>query len=874
MPRLAPLLALLIFASLYGCGDDVVPDDTNVDTNDADGGTADASDADVDADAPVTCEAFEAMPAGDPNGHAVPLGSGPDEARAGVAADAMLPPDPTELLRWRAGDYILANDRVAIVIEGVRPSDGYDPHGGKLAGIARVEDGVMSRAASFNELIPVANRYTVKPRTIGVLPGVGEDEGAAIVRVIGEFAIVPFIDPIISAVISGELSDVAVAVDYVLAPGADTVEVRYTFDNLLPRRRRVSQNLLAFQKERMQGFAPGNGFSIAGGATLPWIGFSNDDEMSYAFVPFREFDLLLEISGTSVFTGENLFLDACARDSVSFYSIVTGVGVDGLLESIAARDGQTQREIRGTVRDADGDPAGGAHVHALSADGETYLTRARTNELGEYALHVPMEDVTLSIYRTGDAIGDPLAVDVGTAVADFTFAPHGFIEVVATDDAMMPLPVRVQITPASGRAPRLPASHGEQNPADGNMHVSFPSDGVVTHRVPVGSHRVIVSRGTEYGFSNQEVIVSAGETARVDVALARVVDTTGVMCADYHIHTSRSPDSPDDASFKLRSAAGDGVEIPCRSDHEWIVPFDDLAQEIGLGDMLYGVTSLELTTFAWGHFGVLPLEPDLNATNFGAPEWVEQTPSDVFDAVRGRPEEPLLIINHPRGLAIGGYFTAAGYDPATGTVASPELWDDAFTVIEAFNSSSFADERDGTVADWFSLLNSGRRVFAVGSSDSHSVMGGKEVGYPRTCLSVGVDTAPELRAMGPDVVRDLTRAGDFYVSGGMFIDVSARGGVRPGGEVTGATAEEPVSVRVQAPRWVQADALEVFINGAMVGELPLGNDDVVRFDEELALAIPEGGGWVVFHARGSGDLRPVSPGRDPFAVSQPIFFSR
>ncbi len=880
MPRRALsslTLVLLTFAflTLCSCGDDDTVDAAEMDTADDVTGDVTDGDASEDADAPVVCEAFEPMPTGDPMGHAAPLESAAGEARAGVLTDAMLPSDPTELLLWRAGDYVLANDHVAVVIEGVRPSDGYDPYGGKIAGLARVEGGAMTQPASFNEIIPAANRFTVEPRTIGVLEGEGEDAGSAIVRVVGSFNIVPFIDPIISAIISGELGEVGITVDYVLAPDADTVEVRYTFDNSRPLRLRVSQNLLAFQKERMQGFVPETGFSVEDGATVPWIGFANDDEMSYAFVPFSEFDLLLEISGTSIFTGEYLFLEPCERSAFLFYSIVTGVGVDGLLSSFAERDDQTQREITGTVRSDDGTLEAGVHVHAVSADGETYLTRAQTNASGEFVMHVPMEPVSLSAYRRGDAISESVEVPTEVATASLTLAPHGFIEIVATDDDLAPLPVRVQILPASGRAPRLPSTHGEKYPADGNMHVSFPIDGRVTHRVPVGSHRVFVTHGTEYEVATREVSVSAGATTRVDVALAHVVDTAGVMCTDYHIHTSRSPDSPDSAEFKLRASAGDGLEIPCRSDHEWIVPFDDLAQEMGLGDSLYGVTSLELTTFAWGHFGVVPLEPDYEARNFGAPEWVGQSPTDVFDVVRARPEDPVLIINHPRGRAIGGYFSAAGYDPATGTVENPELWDDSFSVVEVFNSSSFRRDREGTVRDWFSLLNSGRRVFAAGSSDSHSVMGGSEVGYPRTCLSLGVDTPAELRALGPNAVRDATRAGQFYVSGGMFIDVSARDGVLPGGEVADAMPEERVAVRVQAPDWVAAESLEVFLNGVMVGDLPLTNDGgVVRFEDEVALEIPDTGAWVVFHARGRGDLTPVSPGRDPFAVSMPIFFSR
>ena len=112
---------------------------------------------------------------------------------------------------------------------------------------------------------------------------------------------------------------------------------------------------------------------------------------------------------------------------------------------------------------------------------------------------------------------------------------------------------------------------------------------------------------------------------------------------------------------------------------------------------------------------------------------------DVFDEVRNRAESPALIINHPRAGGVRqGYFTETGYDPVTGSVARPEHWDEDFTIIEVFNSTDFESTRESTVVDWFSLLNSGRRVFAVGSSDSHDVRSAP-VGYPRTCLRVGVD---------------------------------------------------------------------------------------------------------------------------------------
>ena len=118
---------------------------------------------------------------------------------------------------------------------------------------------------------------------------------------------------------------------------------------------------------------------------------------------------------------------------------------------------------------------------------------------------------------------------------------------------------------------------------------------------------MIVSRGYEYELHTEPVTVAAGETAHVSAALEHVVDTTGVMCADYHIHTHRSPDSAGHAHLKVLGMIADGLEIPIRSDHEWINDFQPVIEEMGLSRFAFGISGDELTTFAYGHFGVFPL---------------------------------------------------------------------------------------------------------------------------------------------------------------------------------------------------------------------------------------------------------------------------
>jgi hypothetical protein len=400
-------------------------------------------------------------------------------------------------------------------------------------------------------------------------------------------------------------------------------------------------------------------------------------------------------------------------------------------------------------------------------------------------------------------------------------------------------------------------------------------DGETTMRAPVGQWEVVVSRGYEYDLYRETVTVVADATAEVSAEVERVVDTTGIMCADYHIHTVRSADADDMGAHKVRSAAADGLDLPIRSEHEFVESFQPLVEQLGLQRWLRGMTSVEMTSMEiWGHMGVFPLEPDPSQINGGAPLWQEYpddqnpstelrtlSPPELFAAVRKRPEQPIIIINHPRGGA--NYFSYVGYDNVTGMVEHPEEWDEQFRVVEFFNDSDWLANRDGLVEDWLSFLRDGRRVFAVGSSDSHGVAG-SPVGYPRTCLRVGTDDPMEIT---PNAVRDATRDGHSVVSGGIYLDV-AIGEAGPGDEVVvGPTTT--VRVRVQAAPWVDVDVVELVVDGEVVDTAAIPpSTDVIRYDGDIVV---DTGGYVIVAAYGDSRLEPVHPGRTPFAVSNPIF---
>ena len=173
--RVSLAVAIFLTVSVVACGDDPsMPTDSGMGSDAGDSGP------------PPTCDeaTVPSLELGDPDGHAAPLEVGPGEARAGRAQAADLPIDPEDLATYEAGDFILANEHIAILIEDAGTSQLYNPWGGQLVGAFEVEGGALVRPADFNEFIIAVGRYTIMAESVTVMAD-GSDGGAAIVRAVG-----------------------------------------------------------------------------------------------------------------------------------------------------------------------------------------------------------------------------------------------------------------------------------------------------------------------------------------------------------------------------------------------------------------------------------------------------------------------------------------------------------------------------------------------------------------------------------------------------------------------------------------------------------------------------------------------------------------
>src|SRR4051812_10908443 len=91
---------------------------------------------------------------GDPVGHLDPLGArAAGQARAGRIADVSIIAQPAHgRQRIEQGDYLLINDKIAVVIEDRGLSDGYARFGGEILAIDKVgEDGKPMGLSFYGE---------------------------------------------------------------------------------------------------------------------------------------------------------------------------------------------------------------------------------------------------------------------------------------------------------------------------------------------------------------------------------------------------------------------------------------------------------------------------------------------------------------------------------------------------------------------------------------------------------------------------------------------------------------------------------------------------------------------------------------------------
>lgn len=423
--------------------------------------------------------------------------------------------------------------------------------------------------------------------------------------------------------------------------------------------------------------------------------------------------------------------------------------------------------LRGRVLDqTTGEPVTGAHLIVFAEDGVTKVTEVTTREHGRYAAKLRPGAYQVRLVEDGFQVSEPTSLTIeeqSDTFLDLRRASPARVSVTVVEDDLGPVPAKVTLV---GTAPEefvgqdsktwlFDLSVGEHwrytdlvpdtEDASTRQYIEafdYTDDGHVTLTARPGRYRVVASRGAEYDRWEGEVELVPGQTQSLTARLHRVVDTTGYVGADFHLHSSFSLDSFHRPRDRVLSFAGEGLELVVSTDHNFVSDYQPAIGDLGLERFLASVVGLELTTIDRGHFNGFPLRVGegalsldgkgiptntIESKTFGSFAWAGAKPQEIMDRLRaagrvapsptcvaeqgGDPTacadelQPVVVqVNHPRD-SILGYFDQYGVNQdslvaegQSGLIAPvldvhPEFsaeyfsWD--FDAIEVFNGKRF-----------------------------------------------------------------------------------------------------------------------------------------------------------------------------------------
>ncbi|MFT3708416.1 MAG: CehA/McbA family metallohydrolase [Archangium sp.] len=814
-------------------------------------------------------------------------------ASVGTGVSAKQVTDVSQLIggnyaQGRIGDFVLQNDRIRVVIQQPSRTIGPVPYGGTIID-ADLQRSTGSGRDEFGKMGPIyAFGRTVNVSKVEVLND-GERGGYAVIAASGTDAVVDYVN--VKNVISDFLGNVQLVRDpdvplpflvttyYVLSPGESRVRVLSAFCNQGKETISMQIGDLLEQGGVTEVFNPDgctNGLGVGDCLVDPmsWFGYQADQvAYGYRTYKFNETrtpgsNALLYIAGIGAVLadGENqqgllTWVDENATRRPGSFGVLAGdkrtflrdffVGRDlgEIKATMLAIDGAAKSRLTVTVQKADGSPAPGARVTVKVAESGRMATLLVADDQG-----IAKSDLTPGNYLVGSAArGTKLEALTAVSVpsggdASITVHQGGShtLTVNVRDPFNLPLSAKVMVRCTNPPCTDQQISYRpfidvESQPSDLQAVTFAGADGRATIPLPPGEYEVMVTRGMEYSAFpdtfptlGQRVDLRTADV-NVDATIAKVVDSTGWMSADLHVHAMNSPDSAVGNAVRAMSFAAEGVDVLVSTDHDYITDYAPVIDQLQLGSAMASMIGCEVTPFDYGHHNTFPLvRQPLNGVAGGAVDWAGGDGASLrlgqmYEAIRARDPNTLIQMNHPRGSP-GGSLTMLKVDTATGfthadpalfrqephpeaTAMNTKLFDPTFDAIEVMNGTS---PNTGVINDWMTFMSRGWLKVATGVSDTHytyNVVGG----YGRTWVKLGVDSPAQFT---PEAFTTAMKARKASFSSGPFITMTAQkldsGGMPTGpvfdvGDTVSLAAGQSMrlTVDVQAPEWMQFDSIEV-----------------------------------------------------------------
>lgn len=809
----------------------------------------------------------------------------------GTGATAALIDDPSQLIggefaQGRLGDFILANDQLRVIVQKPTRTIAPIPYGGSIIDADLKRESAEGRDAFGKLGLIYAFGRTINYTKVEVLND-GNHGGYAVVAATGEDAVLDYLN--VNNVLSEFIGNVQLARDpnaplpfkvttyYVLSPGENRVRALSAFCNSGAETVSMSVGDLVEQGGVSDIFNPEgctNGFGAQDCLVDPssWVGYQADG-VAYGYRTYQFAGLktpavnaMLYVAGVAavVAEGENQagilsWVDATATRRPGAFAVLAGeqrlflrdffVGKDlgELSSTMLALDARAKSRLTVTAQDAHGAPAAAARITVRAAASGRMETLLVADAKGLAHVDLPPGNYLVGTASRGTELLPLTSVSLpasGTADVTVSQGASRTLSVSVSDPFLRPLPAKVVVrcvhSPCVNQLIKYrPWFEVEDQPSDMQAIAYAGADGRAIITLPPGEYEVLVSRGMEYSafpdtypLHGQAVDLRTAD-ASLSATLAQIVDSTGWMNADLHVHAMASADSSLGNAIRAMSFGAEGVEVLISTDHDVIVDYAPVLEQLQLNTHMASMIGCEVTPFDYGHHNVFPVVKKDEVAG-GALDWAGgDGPSlrlgQLYEALRNRDPDVVIQMNHPRGSP-GGSLRMLQVDTATGaTHADPatfrqephpaatsldtKLYDNNFDSLELMNGTK---ARTDVLNDWMTFLSRGWLKVGTGASDSHTAY--KAVGgYGRTWLKLGIDDPRQFTSAAFTQAMKQRRA---TFSNGPFMTMTAQKR-DPNGQPLGPQIEVgdtvslsngdslELTVDVQAPEWMQFDSIEV-----------------------------------------------------------------
>lgn len=616
----------------------------------------------------------------------------------------------------------------------------------------------------------------------------------------------------------------------------------------------------------------------------------------------------------------NFSIPAHGSRTITRYFVVGDGGGGSVFDAGLKALGIATNPVSGIVKDSNGSPIAGATVavkNESDATVITYRTDSRGAFSGELSAGYSEFDkafgsgkYTLSVYKRGyGGVGnsetgtcDPEEINIAmgpVAGVECELGGSGTVKVtggVTDEDSGEKIPARMTVV---GYMPTLRSETGGhfedkiifERPLGVvdvfyiNAKGTIGLEGLESIRLAPGRYELVFTRGVEYSMVRIPVDVSGGAVVSVGpVALKKVIDTSGFVSADFHLHSIVSPDSAMRPERRVLAAAGEGMDMLHSSDHDYLVDYEPYLSRLASDGLIKSgsmkaIVGDEISPNHIGHLNVFPLEYHGDKPCGGALDWsytpsdiagpepdLVMSPQDVVDYVRGLPGEHIIQINHiadaPTSiLTLGGWVTTPVYYDDFGVEPLSGYGDPVMNRLEPHASAANYPYPMGSsemvvtdvdtvelnigpwlhdnffltssLPEWFNLLNLGLIYTATSDSDSHREIS-NPVGIPRNFIVSKEDPADgkgSFSNFNEDEYVRAIRDHRLIVTTGPFIKATAGNG-------SGSTAaigeiieggQIKLSIDVTSPEWAWFDTVEIYTNTEPV---PASDENLIPLEDE------------------------------------------